>query len=142
MNTTAIYVIATLLCVAAIMLLILALRYLPYYIRKYKFYWYFGFRPEPEEEVELHRLQSRACVIPKLKSLAITLNDIYKQENQVLNNINGLDNGTVNDFEGMRGNLMDVRKDKKQAKQEFYRAKDTAEFFGFNVPKDFKDYLK
>jgi hypothetical protein len=141
MNQTAFVVVSSLLGLAILCILVIAGRFLPKYFRSLMFRWYFHYFPEPEEEKELRKLQLKTCIIPELKNLAKVLNDIYNKENQNLNIINRIDHGTVNDFEGMRGNVIEIRKEIKRSERDFYRARYTAEYFGFVVPKDFKEYL-
>ena len=111
------------------------------YFHKAKFYASFNYEPEPENDLELHNLQSREVVVPRLKTLAHILDGTYNEETQLLHTIKYSESNSV-DYEKTKSKIIKIRKDKKNYERSFYDGLHIAQYFGFSVPDDFKYYIK
>ena len=98
---------------------------------------YFGYKPETDSQ--LRDLQLIKVVMPYLKVRASSLHDAYSKETQLLTAIS--QKLVKNDFDIARSDLLDARNEKEHCEKMFFEAKRVAEWFKFDVPEGYPDYL-
>jgi len=99
---------------------------------------HFGYKPEKDSQ--LRDLQLIKVVMPMLNGAALDLQNSYVKESQLLTKISQA--AVYNNFEDARNELLSARGDKEYHEKRFYDAKRVATLLEYNVPDEYKDYLR
>lgn len=95
---------------------------------------------KPEKDSQLRDLQLIKVVMPMLNDAALDLQNSYVKESQLLTKISQV--AVYNNFEDARNELLNARADKEYYERRFYDAKRVAEYFEYNVPDKYQDYIR
>lgn len=95
---------------------------------------------KPEKDSQLRDLQLISVVMPRLYGNASDLREAYKRESFLLARIS--QRAAPSNFDDARIELLSARADKEYCERRFYDAKRVAEYFEYNVPDKYQDYIR